>query len=160
SCDGQHPCAPLGESVNHPSLAVLTSSSDVSRLIVCWVDTFSSDANGTVYVASSDDGSVWSEPAAVGGPFGSTCTVGGSDAEIAATWNESGALKMRTSTDGQSWSGTRLLGQSTSLVADMSTTDRVFSPSYALVVPDSGGLRAIWPARADGVGRVLMARSA
>src|SRR5262249_40319255 len=147
SCSGSQSCTSQGEFTDHPSIAVLTRADGTSRVVACWVDSFSAGGNGSVYTAYSDDGQTWSPRATVGGPSGAVCSMGGTASQIAVSWQEAGLLKFRTSTDGQNWSRPVVLAEAGQLFQNLSTTTQVLSVPYLEIVPGNGALRALFQVR-------------
>lgn len=147
-CIGLSCSTPL---VDHPSFGILSAQS-ASRLVACWTD--GNTLGSFVRVAFSNDGSTWSTPQTIAGPNAGLCTVGGSKLQLAVTFVDGQnppQLKFRTTRDGRVWSKpsstVTLLGNLIRSAKDVSTTDKVLSAPYALVIPNDLSLRAIWQDR-------------
>lgn len=104
-------------------------------------------------------------------PRGRLCAVGGDGLMQAVTWvddmrypDRPALLKQRTtSTNGQTWdppkivadAGELLIYQSGSTQA-LSTTDKVLTGAYALVIPGQNGIRTVGQIRSNDISRVFV----
>jgi len=150
-----------GVFTDHPSLGIFKKADGASRLVACWVDFFDPSGNTFVKVAYSDEGKIWSEPQTLAGPNVRACTVGGGDSQIAVSWwnKRTNTLELRTSRDGITWSRPTALAQVGDLVGGVSTTSRVLSVPYALIVANGDGLRAVYQVRDGDHSQVFIADS-
>jgi hypothetical protein len=148
-----------GEFLDHPSFSLLKKQDGSFRVVVCWVDFIRPSGATLIETAYLDDStSTWSSAKTLAGGQVSSCTVGGSESQVAITWmrtrvkasQKQYSLEFTTSTDGQNWSSANVLANLGALVQgtnDASTTSKVLSAPYALVIPGQNGLRAVWQAR-------------
>jgi len=134
-----------GEFADHPSIATFTKFDGSMGLVVCWIDTFLS-ANHYLKVSFSNDNAVsWSKPKTLDSSA-NVCNVGGGNSGVGVTWWNSAdnTLKISTSSDGLTWSNPDTLAPLGPLVQGISATSLVLNEPYALIVPGTAKLRAIW----------------
>jgi len=148
--------------VDRPSLAVLQTPTSPSgfRVIACWTENLPT-GESKIAVSYSDDGRTWAAPVHLGGPLATACSAGGGDSSVAVSWFNvmANALELRTSSDGIAWSPSppeppRMIDEAGALVDMSSTTPRVWSVPYVLVVGED--LRVVYQRRLEDHSQVFV----